>query len=77
MRASAFMPWTCIPPLWAKALRPTYGAQESGCRLAVSATKLLKAVSSSSRSGSSTSNPILSVSVGMMEMRLALPQRSP
>ena len=66
-----------MPPLWANAESPTYGWDDHGLRLASSETKRDTSRSSRSCSRGMHSSPIFSMRFGMIETRLALPQRSP
>src|SRR6266704_3366517 len=66
-----------MPPLWANALAPTYGAWASGFRFATAATNSATSLRRCSCSGGSTGQPSLSCSVAMRGIRSRLPQRSP
>ena len=71
-----------MPALVAKALSPTYGAWRSGLRFSTSSRMRLACVSVRSRSGVTpvwkcSANSLFRSSVGMIDVRLALPQRSP
>ena len=52
VRESRFAPATCMPPLWAKALEPTYGWLGLGLTLQSSSTRWATSVRRASRSGS-------------------------
>ncbi len=66
-----------MPPLCAKAESPTYGWEDHGLRLASSETRRETSRSSRRFARGMQSSPILSMRFGMIETRLALPQRSP
>ncbi len=77
MLASFCTAWTCIPPLWAKALPPTYGWPGLGTTLAISYTNRLTSVSMASVPGRRQSWPSFSCRLAASVSRSMFPHRSP
>jgi hypothetical protein len=74
---SFMMALTWMPPLWAKALRPTKGRALCGTMLAVSLTYRERLFKPLNFSKGMQGRFILALRTGIMVVRSALPQRSP